>query len=81
MHRLDSLDSELSHEEFLYTGEKDPSILFIEALKKFIGNSGSVIVWNRTFEESHINKHLAIRLPAYADFISSVNIRIFDFND
>jgi hypothetical protein len=35
-------------------------------------------VWNKTFEESHVNKHLAIRLPEYTDFLNSVNARIFD---
>ena len=35
-------------------------------------------MWNRTFEESHINKHLAIRLPEYAEFLQGVNSRIFD---
>lgn len=78
LHILDSIDSELRHEEFFYAGQDDPTPLFVEDLKKKIGTFGSVIVWNRTFEESHINKHIAIRLPEYAEFISNVNSRIFD---
>ncbi|MEK7607620.1 MAG: DUF2779 domain-containing protein [Patescibacteria group bacterium] len=65
-------------EPFFYIEKNDPSPLFVTDLKKKIGKSGSIIVWNRTFEESHINKHLAIRLPEYADFIQGVNSRIFD---
>jgi len=78
LHRLDSPDGELVHEEFLYTGKKDPSPLFAEALEKVIGKVGSIIVWNKTFEGLHINKHLAIRLPEYADLIQNINARIFD---
>lgn len=78
LHILDSIDSELKHEEFFYAGQDDPSPMFVADLKNKIGTSGSVIVWNRTFEESHINKHLAIRLPEYAEFINNVNSRIFD---
>ena len=63
---------------FFYAGQDDPSRLFVEHLKKYIGKVGSIIVWNRTFEESHVNKHLAIRLKEYADFIYAVNSRIFD---
>ncbi len=65
-------------EPFFYAEQDDPSRLFVEHLKKYIGKVGSIIVWNKTFEESHVNKHLAIRLPEYADFIYSVNSRIFD---
>ncbi len=78
LHRLDSVDAELVHDEFFYAGQEDPAPLFIADLKKKVGNVGSVIVWNKTFEESHINKHLAIRLPEYADFIQNMNSRIFD---
>ena len=78
LHILDSIDSELKHEEFFYAGQEDPMPLLVADLKKKIGTSGSVIVWNRVFEESHINKHIAIMLPEYADFIYNVNSRIFD---
>ena len=35
-------------------------------------------MWNKTFEQSHINKHLAIRIPEYADFLNDINSRMFD---
>jgi hypothetical protein len=78
MHRLDSPGGELVHEEFLYTGVKDPSPLFIEALQKVIGNVGSIIVWYKPFESSHINKKLAIRMPEYVDLITDMNNRMYD---
>ena len=78
LHRLDSLDGELVHHEFLYTGKKDPTPLFIDALQKLIGNSGSVIVWYKPFEASHINKNIAIRMPEFANLIDNINNRMFD---
>lgn len=78
LHRLDTIDAEPIHTEFFYAGQDDPAPLLASKLKKEIGNVGSVIVWNRTFEESHINKHLAERLPEYAEFLNGVNSRIFD---
>src|SRR3989344_7988975 len=52
--------------------------MFLEELQKQIGKIGSIVVWNRTFEESHVNKHLAIRIPESAEFIKDLNSRIFD---
>jgi hypothetical protein len=78
VHRLDAPDAELVHGEFLYTGKEDPSPLFATALRGKIGKVGSVIVWNKTFEQSHVNKHLAIRIPECADFLNDINSRMFD---
>jgi hypothetical protein len=78
VHRLDTPTAELVHEEFLYTGRDDPSPLFALALREKIGKVGNVVVWNKTFEQSHVNKHLAIRIPEYADFLNDINSRMFD---
>ncbi len=78
LHRLDSPDGELIHSEFLYTDSEDPSRLLVEDLQKNIGTSGTVLVWYKPFEESHINKNLAVRLPEYKEFIFGVNGRLFD---
>jgi hypothetical protein len=78
LHRLDSPESELIHSDFFYAGDKDPSRDLIESLEKVIGDKGSIVVWNRTFEESLVNKRLAERLPEYSDFIIKLNARIYD---
>ena len=79
IHRLDSQNAEpICEKGFLYTGKEDPSQMFLEELQKQIGKIGSIVVWNRTFEESHVNKHLAIRIPESAEFIKDLNSRIFD---
>lgn len=58
LHRLDSVDSKPVHYEFLSTDGRDPSEAFVKSLRKAVSSSGSVIVWSRAFEESHINKPL-----------------------
>jgi hypothetical protein len=78
LHRLDSPASELNHSDFFYSGEKDPTQKLVESLKEAIGNKGSIIVWNKTFEESLVNKRILERLPEHTDFILNVNSRIYD---
>ncbi|MEK7194259.1 MAG: DUF2779 domain-containing protein [Patescibacteria group bacterium] len=78
LHILNSPEAEPTHEEFLYTGDKDPSPLFIEDLRKKMGKVGSVIVWFKPFEATHINKRLAIRMPEHAEFLNEMNARMFD---
>lgn len=76
--RLDTPAAKLVHEEFLYTGKDDPAPLLVKALQRYMGHVGSILVWYKPFEESHINKNLAIRMPEYADFLNNINARMFD---
>ncbi len=79
LHKLDTIDSKLEEiEPFFYMEKGDPTPFFIDHLEKKIGRVGRIVVWNRTFEESLINKNIALRLPKYAEFINGVNSRIFD---
>jgi hypothetical protein len=78
VHTLNSPEGELVHKEFLYTGKQDPSKLFLAALQENIGEVGSIIVWNKSFEGSNINKPLAIRVPDGAEFLTNLNTRLFD---
>ena len=49
----------------------------IQHLQKAIGDTGSLIVWNESFEKSR-NKEMGALYPAYADFMASMNSRMFD---
>ncbi len=46
-------------------------------LKKDIGPKGTVIAWFASFEKTR-NEEMAKMEPAYADFLKSVNDRVFD---
>ena len=71
---------EPKHFEFLYTENSDPSPDFAETLKKYIGASGSVIVWNKKFE-GKINEQVGERLPEYQAFMADINSRAYDLMD
>ena len=68
------------HFEFLFSEKDDPSLEFLKSLQKDIGESGTVIVWNKKFE-CKINEQLGERLPDYKMFIAQVNSRVYDLMD
>lgn len=80
LHILKSPSGTPSHKEFLFTGSDDPSQSFVESLKRDIGNSGSIIVWNKKFE-CKINEQLGERITNTKSFIDSVNLRVYDLMD
>lgn len=81
LHVQDSKEgSGLEHYEFLHKEATDPSRPILESLSKNVGEKGSVIVWNKSFEMAR-NQELAELHPDYKDFLNSVNSRIFDLMD
>lgn len=77
LHVIDSHESELEHYDFIYTGSKCPDEDFAKALEKHLPKTGSVIVWNQSFEKSR-NEEIGKRLPEYRDFMQGVNDRVVD---
>ncbi len=55
----------------------DPAPALAASLRGHIGDKGSVIVWNARFEASR-NEEMARMLPVYADFLRSLNERMYD---
>jgi len=80
LHKMESLDREVTHTEHLSITNDDPSISLVESLIKDIGNSGTVFVWNKTFEIGR-NKELSEIHPDYTDFFEKLNDRIYDLGD
>ncbi len=77
LHVIESPDSESVHYDFIYTDKDCPDESFVQALKRHLPEKGSVIVWNRKFEQG-INKQLGERLSKYKDFMQNVNNRVID---
>lgn len=77
LHILDKIGGELRHKEFLYKESGDPSFGFTESLKKDIGTSGNIIVWNKKFE-CKINNEIAKRIPKEKKSIDAINARVYD---
>jgi len=74
--RADKLD-EIEHFEFLGSPPDDPRIEFIEFLLERLGSHGSIIVWNKAFEQTRLVE-IARDFPEYASRIESLCDRIVD---
>ena len=80
LHVLESSEGEPQHYQFLFTASTDPSLDLAESLQENIGPSGSVIVWNKSFE-CGINEALGGRVLLKKAFLQSINDRAFDLMD
>jgi len=65
------------HFSFLAGSPDDPRPAFLSKLKKVLGDSGSIVVYNQAFEEG-ILKELAKVFPEYDDWITGVRGRLVD---
>lgn len=71
-------DGEMEHKEFLITEPtKDLTLPLIERMREDFGDTGSVISWYKSYESQRNNK-LAELHPNHADFLESLNDRMFD---
>ncbi len=71
-------DGEMEHKEFLITEPtEDLTLPLIERMREDFGATGSVISWYKPYE-SQRNSKLAELHPDHADFLESLNDRMFD---
>jgi hypothetical protein len=77
LHIQSNKGGDLKHIEFLYTGTDDPRPAFLEALVTACRQSGSIVVYNQSFE-SGVNNKLALKFPDYADRLEKINDRMVD---
>lgn len=75
-----SADGQLSHAEYLATEYGEPAHTLVAHLRQHIGETGSVIVWNKNFEASR-NKEMAELLPDQRTFLLDLNERMYDLAD
>lgn len=80
LHRW-TADTELEHFEFLAESSvHDPTEALLQQLRSDLGDQGSVVVWNKSFEHGR-NVEMAQRYPEYADFLEDANRRMVDLAD
>lgn len=70
-------NNKVKHFDFLARREKDPRPELLVRLEKEIGQTGSVVVFNKTFEIGVLKK-LAEDFPEYESFIKNTINRIID---
>lgn len=79
LHILNDPSGEPTHfDELILDG--DPAERIAKSLKEKIGDTGTVISWYKTFENSR-NKELGKLLPEYSDFFQMVKERTYDLMD
>lgn len=77
IHVLAEAGGEIAHHEFLADGSSEPTRELIEAMKQVITDSGgTVVVWS-SFEKTR-NSDMAKRCEDHAEFLNSINERLFD---
>jgi len=74
---VQTANGELSHIEFLHGQRSDPGEAIAHSLLANMGNTGSVIVYNKTMERGVLNA-LARQFPAMADGLRQISSRIWD---
>ena len=77
LHIVREAGAEPEHFEYLYDGCEDPRKEFIEELQKVLGVSGSIVVYNQSFEIKRLEE-LAAYLPEYHDWVEQTKKRIID---
>ncbi len=80
LHRLDAHGNDLMHSEHVSLEEGDPALPLLMRLREDIGEIGTVIVWNKTFEKTR-NTEMAKLYPEFAPFLERLNDRIYDLGD
>lgn len=68
---------ELEHHGFLSKDREDPRNRFLEELKEALGKEGTIMVFNRGFEEGVLTE-LADFSPKYEEWVSAVKSRVVD---
>jgi len=77
LHRVTAPDAKPEHYAFLADGCVDPRPEFLNRLRDCIGDEGSVVVYNQSFENSVLTK-LAQSFPEHAVWIQNVKRRFVD---
>lgn len=74
-------DSGISHHGYLHTARGvDPVPALLDRLERDLGPEGSVIVWNKAFEQAR-NEEMAELHPERTAFLHGINARIIDLAD
>ncbi len=77
LHIFETPEGELKHTMYLHRENSNPKEALSKSLQKNIGNKGSVIVWNESFEKS-CNTLMGKLEPNFEPFYKQVNERIVD---
>lgn len=80
LHILHDSDNEPEHVEYLHEERSDPSEPVANLLAKHIESKGTVISWNKSFEQG-VNRELAGRVPQHKTTLERINNQMYDLKD
>ena len=72
-----NIEGKVGHREFLHCDNTTPIHIVSQRLREDIGDEGSIVIWNRSFE-GKCHKDLAKANPDLESFLLGLNDRIFD---
>ena len=80
LHVIPKEDSnQLEHFEYI-TEQNELPIKLIEKLEEYIGSTGSLVAWHKSFENSR-NKEMGILYPQKDGFLTDISDRMIDLED
>jgi hypothetical protein len=71
---------EFEHYEFIETEAIDPIPNFLKSLQEVVDDTGSIVVWNKSFEGKQ-NERMGEIHPEYKEFCEDMNNRLYDLMD
>ncbi len=77
LHIVQGVGEEIVHIGYLHRDREHPILSLSIQLRNDIGNAGTIIVWNKSFE-SKCNQNMASVATDLSDFLLGLNGRIFD---
>lgn len=80
LHILTDPLSEPTHIEYLHMEQTDPSEAVVALLEQHIGEVGTIVAWNKSFEMD-VHKKLAARLPQHRAFLERTIAMFYDLKD
>ncbi len=80
LHILRDPSVEPEHVEYLHEIASDPSKPLADLLVRSIGAKGSIISWNKSFEQG-VNREMAARLPDHKAALERINEQMYDLKD
>ena len=77
LHIIREPGGEVEHREYLHKDNTNPAPVLAKRLVEDMGDSGSIITWNMSFEKS-VNEELGRMYPEYSEQITVINERVVD---
>jgi len=77
-HRVEHRGDAAAHFAYLYSGEGDPRPKFLRAARESLGNAGSIVAYNASFERRILQESAAAVSPEWEEWAAALSGRFVD---